>query len=996
MKNAMSKRVIVLVMIGSIMGTTVAQAAEVKKDESVYVTLGYTGNLEKTTVSDWIHSEEGGITVFDKSELKNIKNVKSDVEPEKNGENLIWDMDGNNLYYQGTTNKDIPLDIAIKYYYEDEEIDPEDLAGKSGKIKIEIDIKNKEYKDADINGKMRKIYTPFVVAGEVTLPNDKFKDVSVEGATTISEGNNILVAFAKMPGLSDSLELDSIPFEKVNEVKDKADILNDKKIVVEADAEEFSLGPIMMTAAADTSMLGDLDGTLNLTEYKEKIDALQDNFNKLLDGETQIHDGIVDGYSKAKTKIADAAPRMQGMINLIKSPDQVGRANELLDDAYEAKDMPTDVLKADIYNFSAKYMNNLQILNNKAELESLKVFANQCITMKKNGQLNDLLVKYNKLVQMKKSGQINNLKEEYEMIKKLDSSGQLMKFKQGYAKVSAMKKSGQLDKLITGGKSILNNYNEINKVSQSVVSILNDKGVLLLLNDINTMESAYGKLTPETKQVLKVLASSITPENLKAINNMTDELTPVQENLKKAIDAAGGINNFVTTLRSSLATLGTLSKTLSQVDFAGINADVSNYGSAYLVLRGELMASAATGNLEAKKIELKRSVAAIYKSSPELAAQLQGAIDKFSNNLSPQAIQKDCEKAQKNAATLQGLSEGVKTLQSVTPLLNQINALTSDEAKLKAALSLLTGQNQAMANLKILANAISSLPQDQQGILIGMISNLGNVMDHIDSNKQTIDSINVLAGKYLSEDEIEKLNKYASELNNAKDLVTELQKINISSNYIPDIDLSKLNVPNVDMSILEGDIPEIDPSIFNINLGIDFNNIDGMINSGKGIADNVFDMSEKLMKMQGHLKNDEDILRVMKDSLEKDNVNEARKMLKELPEYKSQLDELNSGIQQLNDGMNQYKNEGIDVIHTKGSDALTAVDELALVKDQITQSSKDYGCFSGQDESVKGSTKFIMKTKEIKYETPKEEEEKEETTEKKGFFAWIKSLFGID
>ena len=996
MKNAMSKRVIVLVMIGSIMGTTVAQAAEVKKDESVYVTLGYTGNLEKTTVSDWIHSEEGGITVFDKSELKNIKNVKSDVEPEKNGENLIWDMDGNNLYYQGTTNKDIPLDIAIKYYYEDEEIDPEDLAGKSGKIKIEIDIKNKEYKDADINGKMRKIYTPFVVAGEVTLPNDKFKDVSVEGATTISEGNNILVAFAKMPGLSDSLELDSIPFEKVNEVKDKADILNDKKIVVEADAEEFSLGPIMMTAAADTSMLGDLDGTVNLTEYKEKIDALQDNFNKLLDGETQIHDGIVDGYSKAKTKIADAAPRMQGMINLIKSPDQVGRANELLDDAYEAKDMPTDVLKADIYNFSAKYMNNLQILNNKAELESLKVFANQCITMKKNGQLNDLLVKYNKLVQMKKSGQINNLKEEYEMIKKLDSSGQLMKFKQGYAKVSAMKKSGQLDKLITGGKSILNNYNEINKVSQSVVSILNDKGVLLLLNDINTMESAYGKLTPETKQVLKVLASSITPENLKAINNMTDELTPVQENLKKAIDAAGGINNFVTTLRSSLATLGTLSKTLSQVDFAGINADVSNYGSAYLVLRGELMASAATGNLEAKKIELKRSVAAIYKSSPELAAQLQGAIDKFSNNLSPQAIQKDCEKAQKNAATLQGLSEGVKTLQSVTPLLNQINALTSDEAKLKAALSLLTGQNQAMANLKILANAISSLPQDQQGILIGMISNLGNVMDHIDSNKQTIDSINVLAGKYLSEDEIEKLNKYASELNNAKDLVTELQKINISSNDIPDIDLSKLNVPNVDMSILEGDIPEIDPSIFNINLGIDFNNIDGMINSGKGIADNVFDMSEKLMKMQGHLKNDEDILRVMKDSLEKDNVNEARKMLKELPEYKSQLDELNSGIQQLNDGMNQYKNEGIDVIHTKGSDALTAVDELALVKDQITQSSKDYGCFSGQDESVKGSTKFIMKTKEIKYETPKEEEEKEETTEKKGFFAWIKSLFGID
>ena len=996
MKNAMSKRVIALVMMGSMMGTTVAQAAEVKKDESVYVTLGSTGNLEKTIVSDWIHSEESGITVFDKSELKNIKNVKSDVTPEKNGENLIWDMDGNNLYYQGTTNKDVPLDVSIKYYYEDEEIDPEDLAGKSGKVKIEIDVKNKEYKEVDINGKKRKIYTPFVVAGEVTLPNDKFKDVSVEGATTISEGNNILVAFAKMPGLSESLALDSIPFDKANEIKNKADILNDKKIVVEADAEEFSLGPIMITATADTSMLGDLDGSANLTEYKEKLDALQDNFNKLLDGETQIHDGIVNGYAKAKTKIADAAPRMQGIIDFIKSPDQVIRANQLLDDAYEAKDMPTDMLKADILNFTGRFMNNLQVVNNNAELKKLEAFAKQCAVMKQNGQLEDLLVKYNKLVQMKKSGQINNLKEEYEMIKKLDSSGQLMKFKQGYAKVNDMKKSGELDKFINSGKNILNNYDEINQVSQSAVSILNDKGLMLLLNDINTMESAYGKLTPETKQVLKVLASSITPENLNAIKNMTNELTPVQENLKNAINAAGGIDNFVTSLRSSLSTLGTLSQTLSQVDFASINTDVSNYGSAYLVLRGELMASAATGNLEAKKTELKSSVAAIYSSSPELVAQLQGAIGSFANNLNSQAIQKDCENAQKNAVTLQGLSQGVKTLQSVTPLLNQINNLASDEAKLKAALSILTGQNQAMTNLKTLANTISSLPKDQQATLIGMVSNLGNIMDHIDSNKQTIDSINALAGKYLSEDEIQKLNKYAEELNSAKDTVARLQEINISSNDIPDIDVSKLNVPDIDMSILEGDIPEIDPSIFSMNLGINVDDIDGMINSGKVIANKAFDMSEKVMEVQGHLRNDEDILRVMKNSLEKNNVDEVRKMLKELPEYKSQLDELNSGIQQLNDGMNRYKNEGIDIIYTKGSDALTAVDELSLVKDQITKVSKDYGCFSGQDESVKGSTKFIMKTKEIKYEAPKEEEKKEETTEKKGFFAWIKSLLGID
>lgn len=908
MKNAMSKRVIALVMMGSIMGTTVAQAAEVKKDESVYVTLDSTGNLEKTIVSDWIHSEESGITVFDKSELKNIKNVKSDVEPEKNGENLIWDMDGNNLYYQGTTNKDVPLDVSIKYYYEDEEIDPEDLAGKSGKVKIEIDVKNKEYKEVDINGKKRKIYTPFVVAGEVTLPNDKFKDVSTEGATTISEGNNILVAFAKMPGLSESLELDSIPFDKANEFKNKADILNDKKIVVEADAEEFSLGPIMITATADTSMLGDLDGSVNITELKDKLDLMQSSYNQILEGENQIRDGIVNGYAEAKSKIGDAVPRVQGMVDLIKSPEQVRKANELLDDAYTAIGMPTDKLQAGL-----EFLQNPRMAN----------------------QLNSVM---NSLDKMTKN----------------------------YKVLHDLKKDGELQKLLTGGNYLLDNYNTINNFSQSTVAILNNEETMAELNslisEMNNMESNYAKLTPETKQVLKVLTSSITPENLNAIKSMTNELTPVQENLKNAINNAGGVDKFVASLRNSLSTLGTLSQTLSQVDFTNIKADISNYGSAYLVIRSELMYSAATGTLETKKAELKNSVSAIYKSSPELVTQLQGAIDKFANDLTPQAIQKDCEKAQKNLATLEGLSQGVNYLKSVMPLLNQINALTSDEAKLKSVLNILTGNNKVMANLTALANAVNSLPQDQQAILIGMVNNLGSTMNYIDSNTEHIEKINALISKYLSPAEIEKVNAYAKQLSDARGTVEKLKSLDISVNDLPDIE------------------------------DADFIKIKGLANE----KDNLLNMSNQLFDIQGHLKNDEDVLKIMRNSLEKENVDEARKMLNELPSYQSKLDELNSGIQQLSDGMQQFKNEAIDELHNKGTEGFNVIDELSLAKDEITKVSKDYGCFSGQDESVKGSTKFIMKTKEIKYEAPKEEEKNAETTEKKGFFAWIKSLFGID
>lgn len=878
MKNAMSKRVIALVMMGSMMGTTVAQAAEVKKDESVYVTLDSTGNLEKTIVSDWIHSEESGITVFDKSELKNIKNVKSDVTPEKNGENLIWDMDGNNLYYQGITNKDVPLDVSIKYYYEDEEIDPEDLAGKSGKVKIEIDVKNKEYKEVDINGKKRKIYTPFVVAGEVTLPNDKFKDVSVEGATTISEGNNILVAFAKMPGLSESLALDSIPFDKANEIKNKADILNDKKIVVEADAEEFSLGPIMITATADTSMLGDLEGAADLAEYKDKLEQLQSNFDLLLNGSNQLKDGIVGGYAEAKSEIVKSLPKVSGMLSLMLDDNKLNRSRQLLADAEYAKELPTESARDMLAFAGSPQLDNY--------IKELPLFINQ-------------------------------------------------------------------------GKAALKDYDKLNGFAKSTKSVLNDKKLMgemsLLLNDVAALEKDYNSLNPQTKQVLNAISSIVTPENIMAIEGTLAKLTPAQETLKAAIKNAGGAENFIASLRTAVSTLGAL----SQVDFKGISKDVNSYGSAYLIIRAELKYAKATAEMtskpeifENKKKELKGIVAGVYSMSPQLVSQLTAAIDGFSQNLTDKDIVNDCKKAEANKTTLESLGQGVQTLQALTPLLGQLDALTLNQKQAAEVLNILAGNDQVVAQLQGLAKAMQSLPKDQQASLISMVNNLGTMMNHIDNSKTSIDTIKSMIGdKGLSEEEIKKFNMYADEIVSAEETVNKLKKLEI-----PD---SKIN---------------------------------GIIAN----KNNLLEMGKNLMDIQDRLKLDEDILNIMNNSLQQNNVNEFKSMLAKVPEKKAMLDMLNDKIQEFNNGMNTYKEQGISVIYNKGNDALKAVDELSLVKDEITKVSKDYGCFSGQDESVKGSTKFIMKTKEIKYEAPKEEEKKEETTEKKGFFAWIKSLLGID
>ena len=53
----------------------------------------------------------------DKSSLSNIKNVKSDEKAKINGETLKWNVNSNELYYEGNSEKELPLSIEIKYEF---------------------------------------------------------------------------------------------------------------------------------------------------------------------------------------------------------------------------------------------------------------------------------------------------------------------------------------------------------------------------------------------------------------------------------------------------------------------------------------------------------------------------------------------------------------------------------------------------------------------------------------------------------------------------------------------------------------------------------------------------------------------------------------------------------------------------------------------------------------------------------------------------------------
>ena len=131
--------------------------------------------------------------------------------------NLVWNADGSDIYYQGTTDKELPVDVAISYELEGKEIAPEDLVGKTGNVTIRFTYTNNEKTTVEVNGKEKEVYVPFAMISGAILPAEHFSDIEVTNGKVISEGDNNIVVGLAFPGLKDSVNIDSLKEKAVDE-----------------------------------------------------------------------------------------------------------------------------------------------------------------------------------------------------------------------------------------------------------------------------------------------------------------------------------------------------------------------------------------------------------------------------------------------------------------------------------------------------------------------------------------------------------------------------------------------------------------------------------------------------------------------------------------------------------------------------------------------------------------------------------------------------------
>lgn len=198
----MNRKLISKITSGILLCTMVAYGAPVMaytKDETVYSKLESNGNSYNTIVNSHIKNEEENKLITDLTDLLNIKNTNGDETFNLEGNNLSWNAEGKDIYYQGESSKELPVNCTVKYELDGTEITAKELAGKSGKVKITIKYTNKDAHEVKINGRNETLYTPFVAVCGTIVDNDKNKNIEITNGKIVNDGSKSVLMGMALP-----------------------------------------------------------------------------------------------------------------------------------------------------------------------------------------------------------------------------------------------------------------------------------------------------------------------------------------------------------------------------------------------------------------------------------------------------------------------------------------------------------------------------------------------------------------------------------------------------------------------------------------------------------------------------------------------------------------------------------------------------------------------------------------------------------------------------
>lgn len=291
----------------------------IKKSETVYVTVE--GNeIKDKSVSVWLNSDKN-IKANDKSNLTNVKDLKTDKELKSKNGYLKLDENKKDIYYKGDTDKKLPVDVSVKYFLEGKEMKASELEGKSGHLKIVITSKNNRYEAKTIDGQSRNVYSPYVVVAAMTFDDEKVENVTSDDIKVVKDGKNEIVTTVMTPGMKQNLT-GIVEDKELDNFKDE--------ISMEMDVKDYK--PVEIYSVITNEFFQEKKNIDSLDKLQNGVKELQDNSQKLVDASVKLSEGqdkLNSGISQMQTgvtklhngsqKLASSTQQMQGKFSGIQS-----------------------------------------------------------------------------------------------------------------------------------------------------------------------------------------------------------------------------------------------------------------------------------------------------------------------------------------------------------------------------------------------------------------------------------------------------------------------------------------------------------------------------------------------------------------------------------------------------------------------------------------------------------------------------------------------------
>lgn len=328
MKNKIknnTKRFASFVLIGGILISCIPkEILALTKNETVYSKLNSDGTVEKVLVNERLINSSKLETINDFAELENIVNTNNDSTYIKKDNKLIWNAEGKDIFYQGTTNKTLPISVKITYKLNDKETKIDDILGKAGKVNITLKYNNKDkhYTNYGV------LYTPFVVTMGTIIDSETNSNITVTNGKVVSNGTKNIVVGLATPGLYESLNL--------------KELANSDTITITYDTTNFSLSSIYSIVTPKLIDSSDLEIFNRMDTLYNSVNTLSKNMNTIDNGAKQLK----DGSNKLKTRLEDAIASMSQTNSDTLTDEQIsGIENKI---AAMVKETFTDEYKANI------------------------------------------------------------------------------------------------------------------------------------------------------------------------------------------------------------------------------------------------------------------------------------------------------------------------------------------------------------------------------------------------------------------------------------------------------------------------------------------------------------------------------------------------------------------------------------------------------------------------------------------------------------------------